>query len=80
MIAFAPGLNIEQALRLGQTMTERVRDLRIHHPRSSVLRYVSISVGVAAATPEPADSPAALLQRARQQLELAKKSGRNHAA
>lgn len=80
MMAFAPGLNVEQALRLGHTMTERVRDLRIHHPRSSVLRYVSISVGVAAANPEVADSPAALLQRARQQLELAKKTGRNHAA
>jgi diguanylate cyclase (GGDEF)-like protein/PAS domain S-box-containing protein len=80
MIAFAPGLSVEQALRLGQTMTERVRDLRIHHPRSSVLRYVSISVGVAAATPEVADTPAALVERARQQLEFAKKSGRNHAA
>jgi diguanylate cyclase (GGDEF)-like protein/PAS domain S-box-containing protein len=79
-VAFAPGLNIEQALRLGQTMTERVRDLRIHHPRSSVLRYVSISVGVAAAKPEPTDGHAELVQRARQQLELAKKSGRNHAA
>jgi len=80
LLAFAPGLNVEQALRLGQTMTERVRDLRIHHPRSSVLRYVSISVGVAAASPTPADRAAELIQRARQQLELAKKSGRNHAA
>jgi diguanylate cyclase (GGDEF)-like protein/PAS domain S-box-containing protein len=80
LLAFAPGLNIEQALRIGNTMTERVRDLRIHHPRSSVLRYVSISVGVAAAMPEVSDNSADLVQRARQQLEFAKKSGRNHAA
>ncbi len=45
LIAFAPGLSIEQAMRVGQLMAERVRDLRIHHPRSAVLRYISISVG-----------------------------------
>jgi two-component system cell cycle response regulator len=80
LIAFAPGLSIEQALRVGQLMAERVRDLRIHHPRSAVLRYISISVGVCAAVPGAADSPADLLQKAQQQLQFAKKSGRNQAA
>ncbi len=47
LIAFAPGLTHEQALRIGQLMAERVRDLRIHHPRSAVLRYISVSVGCA---------------------------------
>jgi diguanylate cyclase (GGDEF)-like protein/PAS domain S-box-containing protein len=80
LIAFAPGLTIEQALRVGQLMAERVRDLRIHHPRSAVLRYISISVGVCACTPGASDGPSELLQRAQQQLQLAKKSGRNQAA
>jgi diguanylate cyclase (GGDEF)-like protein/PAS domain S-box-containing protein len=80
LIAFAPGLAQEQALRVGQHMAERVRDLRIHHPRSVVLRYVSISVGVAAAFPEAPDSPATLMQKAQLQLQTAKKSGRNQAA
>ena len=80
LIAFAPGLDNEQALRIGQIMSERVRDLRIHHPRSAVLRYVSVSVGVCAAVPEPADSAASLLEKAQKQLQLAKKSGRNQAA
>jgi len=80
LIAFAPGLTIEQALRVGQLMAERVRDLRIHHPRSAVLRYISISVGVCAAIPGASDSPAELLQKAQQQLQFAKKSGRNQAA
>jgi hypothetical protein len=31
-------------------------------------------------SPEAADIPADLLQKARRQLDLAKKSGRNHAA
>jgi diguanylate cyclase (GGDEF)-like protein/PAS domain S-box-containing protein len=80
LIAFAPGLTIEQALRVGQLMAERVRDLRIHHPRSAVLRYISISVGVCACTPGASDSPSELLQKAQQQLQFAKKSGRNQAA
>jgi diguanylate cyclase (GGDEF)-like protein/PAS domain S-box-containing protein len=80
LIAFAPGLSIEQALRVGQLMAERVRDLRIHHPRSAVLRYISISVGVCASIPGASDSPSDLLQKAQQQLQFAKKSGRNQAA
>jgi two-component system cell cycle response regulator len=80
LIAFAPGLSIEQALRVGQLMAERVRDLRIHHPRSAVLRYISVSVGVCTAIPGASDSPSDLLQKAQQQLQFAKKSGRNQAA
>lgn len=80
LIAFAPGLTNEQALRVGQQMAERVRDLRIHHPHSSVLRYISVSVGVCAAVPDAADGPAELLQKAQLQLLHAKKSGRNQAA
>jgi diguanylate cyclase (GGDEF)-like protein/PAS domain S-box-containing protein len=80
LIAFAPGLSHEQALSVGHLMAERVRDLRIHHPRSAVLRYISVSVGVCAATPCAEESPANLLGKAQQQLQLAKKSGRNQAA
>jgi diguanylate cyclase (GGDEF)-like protein/PAS domain S-box-containing protein len=80
LIAFAPGLTSEQALRIGQLMAERVRELRIHHPRSAILRYVSVSVGVYAAVPDPADSPAGLVEKSQEQLQTAKKSGRNQAA
>jgi PleD family two-component response regulator len=44
------------------------------------LRYISISVGVCATVPGAADNPSNLLQKAQQQLQLAKKSGRNQAA
>jgi diguanylate cyclase (GGDEF)-like protein len=80
LIAFAPGLTNEQALRIGQLMAERVRDMRIHHPRSAVLRYVSVSVGVCAVVPDPADNAEGLLQKSQAQLQVAKKSGRNQAA
>ncbi len=80
LIAFAPGLTNEQALSVGQLMAERVRDMRIHHPRSAILRYVSVSVGVCAAVPNPADNPERLLQMSQAQLQIAKRSGRNQAA
>src|ERR1700683_4217211 len=67
LIAFAPGLTQDQAMQVGHLMAERVRDMRIHHPRSAVLRYISISVGVCAAVPGASDSPATLLEKAQQQ-------------
>ncbi len=80
LMAFAPGLTNDQAMQLGQTMAERVRDLRIHHPRSAVLRYVSVSVGVGAAVPDAKDEPAMLIEKSQRHLKLAKQSGRNQAA
>jgi diguanylate cyclase (GGDEF)-like protein/PAS domain S-box-containing protein len=80
LMAFAPGLANDQAARVGQTMAERVRDLRIHHPRSAVLRYVSVSVGVSAAVPGPNDDPASLVEKSQRHLKLAKQSGRNQSA
>jgi diguanylate cyclase (GGDEF)-like protein/PAS domain S-box-containing protein len=80
LIAFAPGLVIEQALRLGQVMTERVRELRIHHPRSVVVRYMSVSIGVGALVPAVGDVPALLIEKSQSHLKLAKQSGRNQAA
>ncbi len=80
LMAFAPGLSVEQALALGQVMAERVRELRIHHPRSAVLRYISISVGVCAAVPGADENPSSLVEKSQLQLKLAKKSGRNRAA
>jgi len=80
LLAFAPGITTEQALRMGQLMAERVRDLRIHHPRSAVLRYVSVSVGVCAVIPATDENPASLVQKSQGQLLVAKKSGRNQAA
>ena len=80
LMAFAPGLSNEQAMHMGQMMAERVRELRIHHPRSGVLRYVSVSVGVSAAVPSAKDEPSMLIEKSQRHLKLAKQSGRNQAA
>jgi diguanylate cyclase (GGDEF)-like protein len=80
LMAFAPGLSLDQAMNIGHTMSERVRQLRIHHPRSTVLRYMSVSVGVSASVPAQDAHPSALLEKSQQQLKFAKNAGRNHAA
>ena len=80
LMAFAPGLSLDQALCIGNTMSERVRELRIHHPRSTVLRYMSVSVGVSAVVPDQENQPSNLLEKSQQQLKLAKNGGRNQAA
>ena len=76
-IAFATGLRDDQALQLGRLVNERVRDLRIHHPRCKVLRYVTVSVGVANAIPTQAARAEELTGQADAMLKLAKDAGRN---
>ena len=80
LMAFAPGLSNDQAMHMGQMMAERVRELRIHHPRSAVLRYISVSVGVSAAVPGAKEEPSMLIEKSQRHLKLAKQSGRNQAA
>jgi diguanylate cyclase (GGDEF)-like protein/PAS domain S-box-containing protein len=81
LVAFAPGSISSRRNTSGKLMAERVRELRIHHPRSTVLRYVSVSVGCRRGSCRRAPKvPADLLQVSRKQLALAKKSGRNQAA
>ncbi len=80
LMAFAPGLSGDQAMHMGRMMAERVRELRIHHPRCAILRYVSVSVGVSAAVPGSKDEPLALIEKSQRHLKLAKQSGRNQAA
>jgi diguanylate cyclase (GGDEF)-like protein/PAS domain S-box-containing protein len=76
-LAFATGLDADQALRLAGSVAERVRELRIHHPRSAALRYVSVSIGVANAIVQPTQVPDSLVQVAHQHLLAAKQAGRN---
>lgn len=76
-VSFATGLSDEQAMQMGRTVAERVRDMRIHHPRCTVLRFVSVSVGVAHAIPDSAQGYDTLLQQAHRRLQTAKQSGRN---
>lgn len=52
----------------------RVRDLAIHHPRSSVARFVTVSTGVAAMVPDGDEAEDELLARAERDLEASLQS------
>ncbi|MBT8421675.1 MAG: GGDEF domain-containing protein, partial [Gammaproteobacteria bacterium] len=41
-----------QALERAEIISDRVRELALHHPRSVLGRFVTVSYGVASATPE----------------------------
>lgn len=79
-VGFSVGMSEEEALRHGQTLVTRVRDLHMHHPRSPVGRVVTVSVGVASVLPDPTTSPEHLLKLGQQALEHARALGRDRAA
>jgi diguanylate cyclase (GGDEF)-like protein/PAS domain S-box-containing protein len=80
LMAFASGMDLDRARALADIMAERVRELRIHNPRSGVLRYMSVSVGVGATVPVAENSPEMLVEKSQLQLKVAKQLGRNRAA
>lgn len=76
-VAFATGMTAEQAQRHGETLAARVREMHVHHPRSRVARFVTVSIGVATSVPMPGTSPQSLLELAATALDAARAEGRN---
>jgi diguanylate cyclase (GGDEF)-like protein/PAS domain S-box-containing protein len=56
--------NDDQALELAESIEKKVRTLAIHHPRSEVARYVTVSFGVATEIPAWTEQPSALVDEA----------------
>ena len=79
-IGLSVGLAADAARRHGETLAARVRELHMHHPRSQVARFVTVSVGVAQCVPTPQLTPEALLEAAQQALDEARAAGRNRVA
>lgn len=75
--ALIHSMTIEQALPFANAIVERVREQRIHHPRSSVGKYVTVSGGLVSVIPGPKDDLEKLMERARAALKDAKATGRN---
>ena len=70
----------EGARLMAERMRQRVRDLAIPHSRSSVAPHVTISLGLAAMTPETRANPKDLILKADQALYMAKSRGRDRVA
>jgi diguanylate cyclase (GGDEF)-like protein/PAS domain S-box-containing protein len=77
--ALTTGLDLSQAAKLADAVLARVRDLAIHHPRSSVLRYVTASAGVVSMVPPHDVPPERIYDAALKALKDAKELGRNRA-
>lgn len=75
--ALTTGLDLAQAAKLAEAVLGRVRDLAIHHPRSSVSRYVTASAGVVSMVPPHDAAPERIYEMALKALRDAKDLGRN---
>ena len=75
--ALTTGLDLVQASKLADVVLARVRDLAIHHPRSSVSRYVTASAGVVSLVPAHDTPPNEVYESALKALKDAKELGRN---
>jgi diguanylate cyclase (GGDEF)-like protein len=69
----------ENAFRFGEHIIGRVRALAIHHPRSRVGRYLTVSAGVVTAAPSRERGCETLLEGAEMALKKAKNAGGNRA-
>ncbi|WP_082497862.1 GGDEF domain-containing protein [Pseudorhodoferax sp. Leaf267] len=76
MVLLLPGTDAAGAVLLAQAARRAVVDQNIPHV-ATALGKVSVSLGVAACMPGPADTPNALLKAADAALYQAKKNGRN---
>lgn len=75
--ALTTGLDLAQASKLAEAVLGRVRDLAIHHPRSTVSRYVTASAGVVSLVPPHDAAPERIYDLALKALRDAKDLGRN---
>lgn len=75
--ALTTGMDLVQTTKLAELVLGRIRDLAIHHPRSSVSRYVTASAGVVSRVPTPDLSPERMYRDALSALKDAKERGRN---
>ncbi|HEX2493878.1 MAG TPA: diguanylate cyclase [Steroidobacter sp.] len=75
--ALTTGLDLVQASKLAEAVLSRVRDLAIHHPRSSVSRYATASAGVVSLVPPHGADPSRVYEAALKALKDAKDLGRN---
>lgn len=77
VVALTVGMDDPDASKFVEGILNRVRDLAIHHPRSSISRYVTVSAGVASMVPGPDGGKDRLIGAALGALRRAKDLGRN---
>lgn len=76
-IVLGVSMDPDNALHFAEQISGRVRSLAIHHPRSSVGRYLTVSAGVVTAAPPRDQACEVILEAAATALRLAKSRGGN---
>ena len=79
-VAILPGLDAESAAEVAEKIRLAVEHMHMPHPGNMPAAVVTISIGVAAMTPDQAARSSALLQQADANLYRAKREGRNRVA
>ncbi len=77
IIALTAGMPNADAVRFAESVLARVRDLAIHHPRSSVSRFITATVGGVSCVPTHDSDPSSIVQEAVWTMQQAKLGGRN---
>ncbi len=77
VIAAGIGMNAELAAQHARIIRDKVAELHIHHPRCTVQKYITISVGISAGVPTSQDAPQAHIEKVLGALKQAKAEGRN---
>lgn len=74
------GMGTEEAISFGEMLRERVAELCMHHPRSAISKYVTVSIGVCTHTPGDDNTLQDLFDAARIALRSAQECGRDRVA
>jgi len=72
------GIDIEVAFTLADRMRENVEKLKLEHSASTVVKVVTISVGVTSLIPNKDTSVSTIIEQADKALYMAKEKGRNN--
>lgn len=75
--ALCTGMEPDQAAAYAETILARIRDLAIHHPRSSVSRFMTMSAGIVTLVPTRDADSEKLIAAAQDALQRARAEGRN---
>lgn len=76
-VAILPGLSAESAAEVAEKIRLAVEQMHMPHPENMPTAVVTISIGVAATTPDQDARPSVLLHQADANLYQAKREGRN---